>query len=1403
MILFLTAMAGASESTNEHYKKVQDLPDDTNKVNTFLLLCDDYQVENPDSSIYFADKAFSLSDKIFYRKGKAYAILHKGLALKNKGEFAKSLDYFLRSLTLMKVLNNIEGKARCFNIIGGVYLSQGYYNKSLSYFLDALKVYEAHKMEKEKAGIYNNIGNIHEATGNYKKALNNYYKAIYIYKKHGGKKKNFPIFLNNIGLIYELTKDYKKAIQYYNYSINEALKVNFKKGIASSYNHLGYIYYKNLDLENAEYCNKMSFEYYQKVKDKRGLILYHMLAARIAMHKSKNTISLKHCDSLLQNMKLSGNFTYLADYYQIQAEIFESESNYKQALEAFINYSKSNDSLAKFQNLNSISQLEVNYNFEKRYQAESLRKKRKETIFSIESRKNKIITYSAISGFILMLFIVFLLWRSYKSKNAIKQKLEHQKLELVTQSEELELVNSDLNSRNIQITSSINYALLIQKAILPSESILQNEGFEYFIYYKPKEIVSGDFYWIHKLPETGNIILCVADCSGHGISGALMSIIGHTILNSVIKENNENNAAEIVKQSNAKLIQLLSRTDIIKGEGMTLTVCVIDKTNKELTVSSARQRTYITDRKSFIIDEGTKYPLGTILPDEKELNFPETKVALTIQSLLYIGTDGIKNQISSDSSKKFKRSNFENLIREISCLEVSEQVPRIDETLNSWSNEAKQSDDILLIGLKKLIVIFLLILPGFLFSQDNLKLDSLKKEMAYTANDMHRIDILFRICDEYNTNNPDKAIVYASEALILAEINKNRKKTAQAYSILANAYIKKNDHYFAFINYSKALSIYKKTKDTTEIINTLIQQADILSYQKKFEDAIETLNKILQYQETNKTNKQFLSAIEKKADIYFKKNEYNRAAVTYFKLLKHTTDSSIIARAFLKLSKLYAAQKFINLSKENLNKAFKYCDTIASKTLYAELCNEYSLISVKTNDLEKAAYFNNTAERIFRLYGMDIEIGKTEVNKGLIYIKNNNISEAVKILNEGVGKLRKHFQFDDITKAYLLLSECYSEISDYRNALKYRRAYKSLLDSARNIENRLKLIQLESDYNFSKLSSEKNQKLKYEELLQSKKIENQKAVRNIILIVVILLFIIFLILIRNIFEKKKQNQSLYQINYEKEKQSEILKQNNEKLSLRNTEITDSIFYSKLIQETVFANSKNLTDIFSESFVIQMPKDIVSGDFFWMHKQSDLVYIVVADCTGHGVSGAFMSMIGNALLNNIIIDKKASAASEILDMLNNEITNLLKKDDGIQDDGMDITVCVYNELQKKLNFSSANQNVIIYSEDNLKVFEGDNYLIGGFFSSRSKSNFTDYTIDINTETTVYLCTDGWQDQFDSAQQNKFGSKQVITAIELLSSINIKEQETFIRNKIKDWMGSAPQTDDILITGFKIK
>ena len=309
--------------------------------------------------------------------------------------------------------------------------------------------------------------------------------------------------------------------------------------------------------------------------------------------------------------------------------------------------------------------------------------------------------------------------------------------------------------------------------------------------------------------------------------------------------------------------------------------------------------------------------------------------------------------------------------------------------------------------------------------------------------------------------------------------------------------------------------------------------------------------------------------------------------------------------------------------------------------------------------------------------------------------------------------------------------------------------------------------------------------------------EKDRIVKWVIIGVVIVLLIFSAIVVRNYYRKKRDNRLLQEQNEAIEEQKAIIE-------VKNEEITDSINYATRIQNAVLPTSEKLNALFPENFIYYRPRDIISGDFYWAAEgRGGMRFIAVADCTGHGVPGAMMSMLGSSILNRLIVRKNITSPGKILDALHLELLTTLNatRDSRQVSDGMDIAVMMFDPAQNKITIASADRPVFVVKNGEMTVVTPDKISIGS--SLPKDAPYTDHVMDATSGISIFLFSDGITDQFGGPDKKKFMTKRLKDLVITSASISIEERRELFSRTFDVWKAGMEQTDDMTLINVIIR
>jgi serine phosphatase RsbU (regulator of sigma subunit) len=370
--------------------------------------------------------------------------------------------------------------------------------------------------------------------------------------------------------------------------------------------------------------------------------------------------------------------------------------------------------------------------------------------------------------------------------------------------------------------------------------------------------------------------------------------------------------------------------------------------------------------------------------------------------------------------------------------------------------------------------------------------------------------------------------------------------------------------------------------------------------------------------------------------------------------------------------------------------------------------------------------------------------------------------------------------------------------ADYLLASK-ERALRSISEEKREVE---KKIEVKADsvslLTLQKAESDQQVVAKEESLDAQRKITF--AISGFLLLVSGLTFLLF----RALSANRRYVAKLGQQNAEIATQKSAIESQKNELELRNRQITDSIRYAERIQQSLMPSDAGIAGFFSDFFVLNRPKDIVSGDFYWFANLGDHALIALADCTGHGVPGAFMSIIGHNLLYEIVHQRRVHQPGQILSLLNEGVRTVLQQQNGFNDDGMDIAICLVSQpanggTERLVRFAGAKSSIHLVQGRLLSTIKGTNRSIGG--RQKKPRPYEEHEFVLTRGNMIYFNTDGVHDQRNEANE-KFGSPRFHETLKKLAGMPPSAQNELLADQLAHYQGRAPQVDDITIVGIRL-
>lgn len=710
LFLLLPFLVLAQSSRIDSLKAKNKSSNDSELLNK---ISDAYIGLNPDSAEAYAYKALELSRRQKNKRQEAEALKNLGMAVSKKGEEEEAIKIFREGVVFCKSSGEKSVEGDIYRLWGNAFYHQARYDSALTKYLTALTIFREIDNKIKMAGVLNNIGNVYYFISR-GESESYYLQALEIYKKlndTSGLAKQY----GNLGLVYINKKDTEKAIEYSKKSLEYNLIRKDKIGIATSYINLGYAYEQAEKYELALENVKKSLELREQSGDKKGIAVSTTMLGKIYFSMKDYENGILHLEKGMQlSEKITLNIAALEEL-EILARAYYATGRLEDAQKLDAKILELREAEVEEKLLERIAELETEY-----------KTKEKDAQLQIQdlSLKRRSLYLWGAAGFIALLWVILgISYNAYRNKQKTNSLLEKK--------------NKEISHQKQEITDSINYAQTIQRAILPPEKLLQKYLPDSFVIFKPKDIVSGDFYWTAKatppkpspkgraLPThslldgngdgnpppagelEGVVFFAAVDCTGHGVPGAFMSIIGHNSLNRTVKDFKLIHPADILD----KLVELV--TEALRAEnqtevkdGMDIALCCLhipspsergQGVRLRLEYAGAYNPLYIIRKGEVIEYKADRQPIGAF---EKRLPFTNHVIELQNDDCIYVSSDGVADQFGGEKGKKLGTKRLKELLLSVAHLPAAEQYTQLTTYFTAWQGNEEQTDDITLIGVR-------------------------------------------------------------------------------------------------------------------------------------------------------------------------------------------------------------------------------------------------------------------------------------------------------------------------------------------------------------------------------------------------------------------------------------------------------------------------------------------------------------------------------------------------------------------------------------------------------------------------------------------------------------------------------------------------------------------------------
>jgi len=678
-----------SEETGDYYQKAKSLSDKINTPVIKIKLEFLNAIVAADAENYLEAKELfkNVIPKLEQNKMQselANAYGYMGEITMATSDYIGAIEEFEKSLVIAKELNDMGQVAECYMYMGRCFQGMGNIPKALECYQKALGPAEQLKRNRLTTQINLFIGALYSEGVNAELGLKYLTKAAEI----AVQLKDTSMIINSYTYIanqHYYRKEYEKALEKYQQILSFNPKHGSKNTYAGVLGNMGNVYADMGQIEKGMDLQFQALKIFEEIGDKQGAtICYSAIGI--------DYLNLKQYDKALEyfniSLPMAQEMQSLEDLIEIHfnlSRLYEEAKDYEKAYNNFKLYKKFNDSVYNGNNAQKITEMELNYQFESK-------EKESKLLQELTNERFKRTVFAAVSVGLILLIIVFLIGRANRQRKRANEQLTISNNAIRIQKEELE-------THKKEITDSINYAKRIQESILPPESYWKDCLPDSFIFYRPKDIVSGDFYWIEQKGDT--VCFAAVDCTGHGVPGALMSVVGFNLLTQAVNEMNLTVPSEILKHLDHGVTKTLRQSEDGKGvkDGMDLSLCSLNLKTNELQYAGAYNSLYYVNNGVFKEIKSDKFPIGVNI-DGKVDNYTNHSIQLKEGDCVYLFSDGYADQFGGVKGKKFKYNQLKELLHKNYLLPLEEQKEQLAKAFDTWKGGLEQVDDVVIIGVR-------------------------------------------------------------------------------------------------------------------------------------------------------------------------------------------------------------------------------------------------------------------------------------------------------------------------------------------------------------------------------------------------------------------------------------------------------------------------------------------------------------------------------------------------------------------------------------------------------------------------------------------------------------------------------------------------------------------------------
>lgn len=681
--------------------------------------------------------------------------------------------------------------------------------------------------------------------------------------------------------------------------------------------------------------------------------------------------------------------------------------------------------------------------------------------------------------------------------------------------------------------------------------------------------------------------------------------------------------------------------------------------------------------------------------------------------------------------------------------------------------------------------------------QDNNVSNSIKEQLQQVKKEQNDTAVVYKyvnIALAFNEPQPDSALKYAILALEHAKKLGDPSSLGYAYHNLGIVHRFRGEIIPSIEDNKRAIQFYKSVHDTANMGTSLCNLSSVYYDRAMYKEALEAGLQGVKFLKVADDRKGLASAYSNLGMVFHQQENYNEAIEQFAKAMEiceADSDNFGIAQVAINLGNAYHDMG----RHEDAIKSYDQSFELFTKANYVNgqiiaLIDKGGTLKQMGRTLEALVFFKR-ALKMLEPYGDQPSSAFIYNNLSEIALENGELNKAIDYARMALD-IGKKTGYRESEKAGLKeLADAYREKGDYKEAFKYLEQYEVIKDSMINEENTRSMNELSAGY-----ENEKKEMMienyKKEQLLNEATLKQ----RNIISIALGLGFILMMggafIAFRAYRQKRKANEIISAQKQRVEHQKLLIEE-------KNKEVMDSITYARRLQDAVLPAVKQVKSAFPDSFVLYVPKDVVSGDFYWMEETADFFFLAVADCTGHGVPGAMVSMVGHNGLNRCIHEFGLLDPGSILDKLSTLVEQTFAKGEENIKDGMDIALVRLNKAANQVTFAGANNPLYIVHKGELLEIKGNKQPIG---NHTDRSPFVTHKQRLEPGDRLYIFSDGYADQFGGPRGKKFKYRPFKQLLVNMDDETMMQQANILKEQFINWRGPLEQVDDVCVIGLRV-